>query len=90
MGVHIEAVGKFAKDHGQSPPSSLSPRSRKLLDKAEGVVLTKEQKEALATQGLVGLFQRLDRLVSANKRRKAVPTGVQKKAGSHRTRSALR
>ncbi|KAN0108148.1 Nucleoporin protein Ndc1-Nup [Hyaloscypha variabilis] len=57
MGVHIEAVGKFAKDHGQSPPSSLSPRTRKILDKAEGVILTKEQKEALATQGLVGLFR---------------------------------
>jgi hypothetical protein len=55
--VHIEAVGKFAKDHGQSPPNALSPRSRKLLGKAEDVILTKEQKEALATQGFVGLFK---------------------------------
>ena len=57
IGVHIEAVGKFAKDHGQSPPSSLSPRTRKMLDKAEDVILTKEQKEALASQGVVGLFR---------------------------------
>jgi hypothetical protein len=57
IGVHVQAVGKFAKDHGQSPPSALSPRSRKLLDKAEGVILTQEQKEVLATQGLVGLFK---------------------------------
>jgi hypothetical protein len=57
IGVHVQAVGNFAKDHGQSPPSALSPRSRKLLDKAEGVVLTQEQKEVLATQGLVGLFK---------------------------------
>lgn len=57
IGVHIEAVGKFAKEHGQSPPSALSPKSRKLLGKAEEVILTKAQKEALATQGFAGLFK---------------------------------
>jgi nucleoporin NDC1 len=57
IGVHVQAVGNFAKDHGQSPPGALSPRSKKLLEKAEGIILTKEQKEALASQGFVGLFK---------------------------------
>ncbi len=53
----VQAVGNFAKSHGQSPPGAVSPRSRKLLEKAEEAVLTPEQKKALATQGLVGLFR---------------------------------
>jgi len=53
----VEAVGKFAKNHGQSPPGALSPRSRGLLEKAEGAVLTPDQKEALTNQGFVGLFR---------------------------------
>jgi nucleoporin NDC1 len=52
-----EAVGKFAKSHGQSPPGQLSPRARKLYLKAESAVLTPEQKEVVSSQGLVGLFK---------------------------------
>jgi len=53
----VEAVGRFAKRHGQSPPESLSPRSKQLLIKAESAVLTREQQEALSKQGLSGLFR---------------------------------
>jgi nucleoporin NDC1 len=53
----VQAVGKFAKNHGQSPPGALSPRSRKLFEKAERAVLNPEQKEALASQGFLGLFR---------------------------------
>ncbi|KAH8596440.1 nucleoporin protein Ndc1-Nup [Bisporella sp. PMI_857] len=44
-----QAVGGFAKSHGQSPP----PKPKKLLEQAENVVLTPEQKQL----GLSGLFR---------------------------------
>jgi len=53
----VEAVGKFAKDHGQSPSSGLSPKSRALLEKAENAVLTPEQKHTMTAQGFTGLFK---------------------------------
>ena len=42
----IQGVGSLAKNFGQSPPSSVSPKARKLLENAESVVLTPEQQEA--------------------------------------------
>lgn len=53
----VQAVGEFAKHRGQSGPSSFSPRSKKVLEKAESAVLTHKQKEELASQGLSGLFR---------------------------------
>ncbi|TVY18304.1 Nucleoporin [Lachnellula arida] len=53
----VEAVGRFAKRHGQSPPKSISPRSKQLLIKAESAVLTREQQEAVSKQGLGGLIK---------------------------------
>lgn len=53
----LEAVGKYAKIHGQSPPGPLSPKTRRLMEKAEGVVLTPEQKQVMAAQGLTGIFR---------------------------------
>lgn len=53
----LEAVGKYAKNHGNSPPGPLSPRSKKLLDKAESAFLTPVQKQQLAAQGFTGLFR---------------------------------
>ncbi|TVY50022.1 Nucleoporin [Lachnellula occidentalis] len=53
----VEAVGRFAKRHGQSPPKSISPRSKQLLIKAESAVLTQEQQEALSKQGFGGLIK---------------------------------
>jgi nucleoporin NDC1 len=51
-----EAVGSFAKAHGQSPPGS-SPSARKLLAKAESVVLTPEQRKEVETNGVNALFK---------------------------------
>ncbi|KAF4630234.1 hypothetical protein G7Y89_g7902 [Cudoniella acicularis] len=56
-GRGIEAVGRFAKRHGQSPPGPVSPKSKQLLLKAEGAVLTPQQQQALSTQGVTGLFR---------------------------------
>lgn len=53
----LQAVGEYAKNHGQSPSGGLSPKSRKLLEKVEGAVLTPEQKQALTSQGITGLFR---------------------------------
>ena len=53
----VQAVGEFAKNRGQSPPTSLSPKTKKMLEKAESAVLTPKQKEELASQGLSGLFR---------------------------------
>lgn len=53
----VEAVGRFAKRHGQSPPGNVSPRSKQLLLKAESAVMTKEQKEALSREGVSGLLK---------------------------------
>ncbi|TVY30524.1 Nucleoporin [Lachnellula hyalina] len=53
----VEVVGRFAKRHGQSPPKSISPRSKQLLIKAESAVLTPEQQEALSKQGVGGLIK---------------------------------
>lgn len=60
-GRGVEAVGRFAKRHGQSPPGPLSPKSKQLLMKAEGALLTPEQQQALSSQGVTGLFR--ERLV---------------------------
>ncbi|RDL37798.1 Nuclear envelope protein [Venustampulla echinocandica] len=53
----IEAIGRFAKRHGQSEPTSPEPKSKELLLKAESAVLTPGQQKALSDQGLVGLFK---------------------------------
>lgn len=42
------AMQKFAKSRGQSPSSGFSPKAKKLLQAAEGVILTKEQRQALS------------------------------------------
>ena len=55
----VQEVGKFAKDHGQSPPGPVSPRARKLLEKAEQAILTQQQREIVASDGFVGLFKGL-------------------------------
>jgi nucleoporin NDC1 len=52
-----EVVGNFAKSHGQSPLNNLSPRSKKLREKAENAILTKEQKDAVAAGGIGALFK---------------------------------
>jgi hypothetical protein len=52
-----EVVGNFAKSHGQSPSNSLSPRSKKLIEKAENAILTKDQKDAVAAGGVSALFK---------------------------------
>jgi nucleoporin NDC1 len=51
----VDEVGKFAKSHGQSPRSS--PRARELLESAESAILTPQQKAAIESQGIVGLFK---------------------------------
>jgi nucleoporin NDC1 len=48
----IEAVGTFAKNHGQSPQPA-SPRTRRLLDH----VLNQKQKQEVEAQGLSVLFK---------------------------------
>ena len=53
----VQAVGEFAKHRGQSPPSSLSPRAKMMLEKAESAILTPKQKDELASHGLSGLFK---------------------------------
>lgn len=53
----IDAIGRFAKRHGQSEPTSPERKSRELLSKAESAVLTPGQQQALSTQGPVGLFK---------------------------------
>lgn len=45
-----QAVGSFVKSHGQSSPG---PKSRRLLERAEGAILTPHQKEA----GVGSLFK---------------------------------
>lgn len=52
----IQAVGTFAKNHGQSPPQS-HPTTRRLLAQAEGVVLSQKQRDELASQGPSALFK---------------------------------
>lgn len=52
----IQAVGTFAKNHGQSPPQS-HPIAQKMLKQAEGAVLTQKQRDELATQGPSALFK---------------------------------
>jgi len=42
----IQDVGSLAKSIGQSPPGGSSPNARRLLEKAESVVLTPAQQEA--------------------------------------------
>ncbi|CAG8976299.1 hypothetical protein HYALB_00005705 [Hymenoscyphus albidus] len=53
----VEALGRFAKRHGQSPNEGLSLKSKALLSKAESSVLSERQKQALSAQGLAGLFK---------------------------------
>ncbi len=52
-----QTVGKIAKDHGQSPNGGISPKARKLLESAESAVLTKEQKDAIASGGVGAVFR---------------------------------
>lgn len=52
----VQAVGTFAKNHGQSPSGS-SPKARNLLKQAEDMILTPKQKEEVAAQGLNALFK---------------------------------
>lgn len=40
-----EKVGQIAKDHGQSPVAPISPRAKKLVEKAEKAVAPKEQQD---------------------------------------------
>lgn len=53
----LQAVGKYAKNHGQSPNDNLSPKSRKLLGAAESMILTPAQQKMKAEQGVTGLFR---------------------------------
>jgi hypothetical protein len=52
------AMGRFVKAHGQSPPESLSSKSKALISKAEQTVLNQEQQQALSNQGVTGLFRK--------------------------------
>lgn len=52
----IEAVGTFAKTHGQSPPQT-HPTARKLLTQAEEIVLNQKQRDELAARGPSALFR---------------------------------
>lgn len=51
-----QAVGSFAKAHGQSPPGT-SPNAKRLLAKAESAVLTPEQVKAVEANGVSALFK---------------------------------
>lgn len=55
----VEAIGRFAKRHGQSPNEFpyLSSKSKELMSKAEDTVLSERQKQALSAQGVPGLFR---------------------------------
>lgn len=53
----VEAIGRFAKRHGQSPNEGLSSKSKALMSKAEDSVLSERQKQALSAQGVAGLFR---------------------------------
>lgn len=48
-----EAIGQIAKNHGQSPPGPVSPRARKLLEKAETLLVPKEVND----QSFTALFK---------------------------------
>ncbi|KAL2073224.1 hypothetical protein VTL71DRAFT_10548 [Oculimacula yallundae] len=48
-----EAIGQIAKSRGQSPPGAVSPRARKLLEKAETMLNPKEQEQ----QSFTALFK---------------------------------
>ena len=50
-----QAIGSYAKAHGQSPPGP-SPSARKLLARAENAVLTPEQKKKVDVNGIGALF----------------------------------
>jgi nucleoporin NDC1 len=52
----VEAVGTFAKNHGQSPPQS-SPTAQRLRTRAESAILTPKQREEVASQGISVLFK---------------------------------
>jgi nucleoporin NDC1 len=53
----VEVVGKFAKSRGQSSNNTLSPKAKRLLSQAEGALLTPEQRQAVSSEGFVGLFR---------------------------------
>ncbi len=68
IGGHaVQYIDHYSRSHGQSPVDGLSPRARKLLDKAETVVLTPKQKEVIATKGLGGLFGEWSQWLLASK-----------------------
>jgi nucleoporin NDC1 len=52
------AMGRFVKGHGQSPPESISSKSKSLLSKAEETVLSQQQQQSLSQQGVTGLFRK--------------------------------
>jgi nucleoporin NDC1 len=52
----VQAVGTFAKAHGQSPPRS-SSKALKLLSKAENAILTPKQKEEVSLDGFGALIR---------------------------------
>ncbi|KAG9237587.1 nuclear envelope protein [Amylocarpus encephaloides] len=53
-----EAVAGFAKRHGQSPPNDrIVAKSKIMLLKAEGAMLSKQQKQTLSSEGVTGLFK---------------------------------
>jgi nucleoporin NDC1 len=52
----VQAVGTFAKSHGQSPTSS-SPKALKLLSKAANANLTPKQEEEVALDGFGALIR---------------------------------
>jgi hypothetical protein len=53
----FEAVGAFAKSHGQNrTDDGLSPRARKLIGQAKSSLLTPEQQESISPENVKGVF----------------------------------
>ncbi|RKF63957.1 Nucleoporin NDC1 [Erysiphe neolycopersici] len=52
------AMQKFAKSRGQSPSSGFSPKAKKLINAAEDIILTKQQKQVLSNIRSGGLLNK--------------------------------
>ncbi|POS85302.1 hypothetical protein EPUL_002999, partial [Erysiphe pulchra] len=52
------AMQKFAKSRGQSPSSGFSPKAKKLIHAAEGIILTKQQRQVLSNIRSGGLLNK--------------------------------
>ncbi|TQS37464.1 hypothetical protein Golomagni_02059 [Golovinomyces magnicellulatus] len=52
------AVGKFAKSKGQSSPTGLSPKTKKLIQAAENIILTEKQKQAITKSSFSTILKR--------------------------------